>query len=637
MIERGYQITLNERVVDAVSSKRKVLMQLPTGGGKTVCFAKLTERFIRNTEKAVLILVHREELMKQAAKTINNMLAFKPSMITSKTSKFAISKVYIGMVESVIGRLDLFTNVGLVIIDECHIANFNKIHSIFLNELIIGVTATPISSSKKEPLNKYYNCIVAGPQISQLIAEGHLAKEIMRCPEDIVDATKFEIDKLKGDYNERQMAIEYKLPKFVMNVIRNYHKFCLGKKTIIFNVNIEHSKEVAEHFAAVGYNCRHIDSDSTKRPSARQGFASEREEILDWFKTTPDAILCNVMIATVGFDEPTVRNVILNFATLSITKFIQACGRGSRFIDQKWLIDKQIEYPYQETEKHYFNIIDMGANYVRFGEWSQDRDWEYIFENPEHAGNGIAPVKTCPECEGLVHAATRVCTLVDTKGNLCLHEFHKKPTALEQDLEEMILVTKGIDVDDLILKNGKKYPYYTFLELGDEVVKNMFKEHGRNCSQTVLQRSFNGYYDLCKDWYNKTLAGKDGYIDSIDDSGWHIRRALNNFNQLIEKYNQKYELEVEQFHNKKVCTDEETTRFKESVFNHSAFVAQPISFEENIEIRVGQTVEHKNLGYGVVEDILDTFTLPVAKIRFKEETKKVIVKYAKMRIVEQVN
>ena len=510
MQDRKYQVTHIEKIVEAVSTKRKVLAQLPTGGGKTVEFSLIAQRFCRSTGKSVLILVHRQELMKQAARTIKEVMGVDARLITSKTKKYHYARVYIGMVESTLSRLALMDNIGLVIIDECHIANFNKIHSIFLEELIIGFSATPVSSSKKQPLNKFYSCAITGPQIKTLIADGFLAQNITRCPKNIVDVTQFEIDKLKGDYKESSMMAEFKLPKHVNNVIHTYNKFCFQTKTVVFNVNIEHSIEVTQAFQACRINARHLDSNCSDE---------EREEILEWFKYTPDAVLCNVMIATVGFDEPSIRNVILNFSTLSLTKFIQCCGRGSRSL----------------PDKHYFNIIDMGGNCIKFGDWNDDRDWEYIFENPSIAGDGVAPVKNCPECEGLLHAAIMTCPLKNSDGELCLYEFEKRKTAEEQDMEEMILITKGIDIESLIQKNSNKYQYYTFFELAVDVIDKLFETYGYEFSQNTSQKHFDIYYKLCCDWWKKTMAGIDGNIPSIENSAWHIRTAKNNYNDLITK------------------------------------------------------------------------------------------------------
>ncbi|MEO6452581.1 MAG: DEAD/DEAH box helicase family protein [Ginsengibacter sp.] len=425
---RPYQVDFIDSIIKEVSTSKNVCAQLPTGGGKTICFSLIAQKYYRNQSKSVLVLVHREELMYQAARVIKDMLNIDAWFITSKTNRFYVSRVYIGMIESTIPRLNMIDNVGLVIIDECHIANFNKVHNIFPEKIIIGFSATPLSSSKLKPLNKYYQNIITGPQIKELITGEFLAQNITRCPKNIVDATKFKIDKLKGDYDETQMAAEYKRPKFIQNVVKNYFKFTLRKKTIVFNVNIEHSKLVNECFLDYGYNSRHLDSTSP-----------DRKEILQWFRETPDAVLNNVMIATVGFDEPTIQNVFLNFSTLSLAKFIQCCGRGSRAL----------------PNKNYFNIIDLGGNCMRFGDWNDDRDWKYLFNNPGKPGNGNAPIKICPQCEGLIPASVQVCTLTLTKaeGELCLYEFGNKKTLEEQELE-MVVITKGINVEELIDKNN---------------------------------------------------------------------------------------------------------------------------------------------------------------------------------------
>jgi len=315
---------------------------------------------------------------------------------------------------------------------------------------------------------------------------------------------------MKGDYKEGQMAIEYKKSKHITNVVKAYSKYCKGTKTIIFNVNIEHSQTVTECFNFCGYPCRQLDSNCSE---------DERREILKWFKETPDAIMCNVMIATVGFDEPTIRNVILNFSTVSVVKFIQCAGRGSRSL----------------PDKDWFNIIDMGGNCIRFGDWSDDRDWQYMFNHPPRPQEGIAPVKTCPDCEGLIHASLSVCPLKNEKGEFCLHEFIRKKTPEEQDLEEMVLITKGINVDDLIHKNNKKYEYYVFLEMGHDVVKNMYFQYEQP-TDAIKQKYFKIYYQLCIEWYAKTLANKNGNLKDITDSAWHIKRAKHNFYDLVNRY-----------------------------------------------------------------------------------------------------
>ncbi len=535
MQDRQYQESHIQRIVDAIEKYRAVIGQLPTGGGKTVEFSQIIKKYLRNHIDIelgpTLILVHREELLHQAAKAVREILGFEPCLITSSTDRFYVARVYIGMIDSTMSRLHMINHPSLIIIDECHLQNFTKVHRQFPQAKILGFSATPLSVSKKDPLKNYYDEIICGPSIKYLINEGFLAQNLTRAPGTSVDASSFDFDRLKGDYNERQMSDVYRMSSNVTNVIDQYFKFCKGKKTLIFNVTIEHSKEVNECFLECRFNSRHLDSSSSQRPSKDKRFKNEREEIFHWFKTTPNAILNSVMIPTMGFDEPTVESIILNYSTMSLVKFIQTCGRGSRVVDEYFIDKFQADYPYPLKLKNYFDIIDLGQNWKRFGDWNDERDWNYIFWNPDEPGQGIAPVKTCPSCEALVHAATRVCPY-------CQHEFARRKHE-QQDLEELILITKGVDLKSLIDNSPKKYKYYAFFELAIDIINNMFLIHGNSPSQSIVEKFFVQYYNLCIEWYNKTLAKDDNEIEDISDSGYHIKKARNNFNSLIQRKNKQ--------------------------------------------------------------------------------------------------
>lgn len=508
LVKRDYQERRINEVLDNIEDVKTIVSQLPTGGGKTVEFSQIALRYYFKHKRSVVIAVHRIELLNQAVKTITAS-GITPKVVTSKTRTFQYGCIYVCMVKSLTNRLHLIEDAGLVIIDECHVADFKQLHEIFDKAVIVGFTATPISATKKDPLKNYYSKIVVGPQINQLIADGHLAQNITRCPKEVIDYTQFEIDNRKGDFNERQMSDEYSKPRCVINTVYNYRKYCRPEKTIVFNVTKEHSKAVNDAFLDCGYNSRHLDSDASEE---------ERAEILKWFAENDDAILNNVMIATVGFDEPTIRNVILNFSTLSLVKFLQCCGRGGRRL----------------PDKDSFNIIDMGGNCIRFGDWNDDRDWESLFYDPPIPGNGVAPVKTCPNCECLVYASTMVCNNLTANGEVCGYEWERKEKALEKIMEEMVVITRHIDIPKLISKNKAKHDYYTFLDMGIEVVRSLYAAFPEP-SEGYIIKAFDKYYNMCIQWYRDTLAGKDGNILDISDSQWHITRAKNHFNNLIKK------------------------------------------------------------------------------------------------------
>jgi len=514
-----YQAKLVDNTIRQFKNHRKVLMQLPTGGGKTVIFSLIVGRYLKkNPDKSIMILVHREELLQQAKKTIESMYDYEVGLIVAGVRSVNQCPVYIGMVESVNTRAHLLDilNLGLVIIDEAHIGNFIKMHDIFTNELVLGVTATPKSQSKKTPMKNYYGTIVVGPQIKELIANKRLSQNITRCPKDIVEEATLEIDIKTGDFDQRQMGNMFKKPKYVSNTYLYYFQYCRGQKTIIFNVNVEHSKEVEYMFNGCGVIAKHIDGTTPK---------DERAAILKWFKETDNAVLCNVGIANIGFDEPTIQAVIVNLSTLSLEKWLQSVGRGARYIEDK---------------KEHFNVIDLGGNSVRFGDWSDDRDWEYLFWNPEKPGKpGLAPVKICPKCEGLVHAAVHYCPLPDPEsGEICNYEFAREKLTEAETLGEMVVMTKGIDVDAIMQEHISKRPYFVFYEMARIIIDQAIKQTGGVLTNEMIAALFDGYIEKVKEWHKKQFPKKrftdwhrtEGYkhfMDIVNLRLTHITKLLN--------------------------------------------------------------------------------------------------------------
>ena len=468
---------------------RKVVGQLATGGGKTITFCSISNRYIQKSGKRVLILVHRKELLEQTRRTAYNAFGLECQKIVAGMRHIPPADIYVGMIESAHRRVDKLKDIGLVIIDECHIASFNKIHDHFPEQLIIGFTATPMSASKKRPLKMFYEDIVCGVDIPDLIKNGSLCQNITWAPKETVD--RLELAMKGDDFDDAAMANAFSKPKYIHNTVGAYEKWANKKKTIVFNVNIFHSKEVTKAFVERGHNCRHLDGEMQK---------AERDEILKWFAVTPDAILCNVGIATTGFDEPTIEYVIVNKATMSMPLWLQMCGRGSRPLDWKKI----------------FGIIDMGGNAIAHGDWCQSRNWHELFHNPPKPGKSTtAPVKNCPQCDAIIPASSRTCPY-------CLYEYPAKDIAIEAELHEFIVVTKGIDVAELVRQNTHRKQYYPFYRIGSDLARDAKK------TIPVMQEEYfnfilQKYFELAKEW---THTQKKRFNE------WHRQRAQDH---LIEQ------------------------------------------------------------------------------------------------------
>lgn len=498
---------------------QRICRQLPTGGGKTVEFSGISYRYTNNNPNAgaVLILVHRRELLLQTRKTLYKGFGIIAQPIVAGMRHVPDARVYVGMIETVYRRIEkIAEKVSLVIIDECHYLHFNKIHKNFPHAKIIGYTATPITSDRKKPLKNYYQQIVCNIDIPDLIKVNKakpnrgLVQNVTFVPKEHVDRSDLAADGGGNDYDEGLMALQFSKPQYIQGVVDAYEnpKFgAKGSKAIVFNCNRAHSKLVMAEFKARGYDVRHLDSESDQEYG--KGY---RKATLEWFAKTPGAILCNVDILTAGFDEPSIETVIVNRATMSLSKWLQMCGRGSR----PHLFELMNVY------KTLFTIIDMGGNALVHGDWCDERNWRDIFFNPPKPADkkAVPPVKDCPSCEAIVAAQCRTCPH-------CGYEWPVKERAPEGPIGEFVAVTKGIDVKAVIERNRTRKDHAIFLGLGlmlaDNAV-NFIKEMTDEDAQFILEQ----YHIKAQEW--ASASGKQ-YND------WYKDRAKENLFKLLK---QKY-------------------------------------------------------------------------------------------------
>ena len=283
-----------------------LLYQLPTGGGKTVIFSEIGKKYIATWKKKVLILTHRIELSVQTSKQLS-AIGVANKIINSEVKELPDQDEYscfIAMVETLHNRLtddqDFIKNVGLVIVDEAHYNSFRKIFQYYEDCNILGVTATPLSSNKSLPLKDNYNRLLVGESISGLIEKSYLSNAETFSYDVNLHGLKIGTN---GDFTITSSDMLYSNYFMQEKLIFAYEEVALGKKTLIFNAGIETSIRVKESFEKLDYNIKHLDSTFSDK---------DRKDILKWFKETPNAILTSVGILTTGFDEPTVKTIIIN-------------------------------------------------------------------------------------------------------------------------------------------------------------------------------------------------------------------------------------------------------------------------------------------------------------------------------------
>ena len=371
--QKGAIDKIFERFEDRPSDYH-LLYQLPTGGGKTIIFSEIVRQYLKLKKKKVVVLTHRIELCNQTSKVLSDFGVLN-KVVNSKASLDDQEKYscFVAMVETLNNRLlddklDI-SDVGLVIIDEAHYNSFTKLLKFFSSSFILGVTATPLSSNINLPMTDNYDELIVGESISELIKNNFLARANLYTYN--VGLTSLIVG-ANGDYTVKSSEELYTNNDMLSKLLLAYEERCLNKKTLIFNNGINTSLIVYDTFKKAGFNVRHLDNTATKK---------QRSETLKWFKETPDAILTSVSILTTGFDEPTVKCIMINRATKSLTLYYQMIGRGSRLL----------------KDKNTFEVIDLGNNFYRFGEWGSDIDWHKIFRNPM---NYLDSIQSDEEIEG---------------------------------------------------------------------------------------------------------------------------------------------------------------------------------------------------------------------------------------------
>lgn len=348
-----------KRVQEAFRHHDSVMVQMPTGTGKTYLLAALVGLFLK---EEVWVVAHRRELVSQIKDTLEKFFSSLKSTSIKVISIQWLSRHYGEMEEK----------PGLIVIDEAHHAlaeTYAEVMNAYPKAKKLGLTATPYRLNGKG-FTDLFDTLLCSWSMERFIAEGRLSLyDYYSIKPD--SAAQLQIDSLQkrgadGDYQQKEL-------NEVMDVKPSLKRLCLtikeyvpGKKGIVYAISIQHAEHIAEFYRENGIKAVAI---SSKTPLA------ERQELIERFKassllsslnSTSDEIevLVSVDLFSEGFDCPDVEFIQLARPTLSLAKYMQMVGRGLRVAE----------------EKDYCVILDNVGLYKRFGLPSVDRDWQSMFE-----------------------------------------------------------------------------------------------------------------------------------------------------------------------------------------------------------------------------------------------------------------
>ena len=353
---RDYQIDICSRVSEAFEHHRSVMVQMPTGTGKTVVLAELVKRLkMKNEGLKILIVAHRRELVEQIKATIKRM-------------KMDSRNITVESIQTISRRIDALDFIpSLVVIDEAHHAlakTYKMMWDAWPDARFLGLTATPCRLNGKG-FTALFDVLVQSWDIPTFIKEKWLSTyDFVSIKSDGV--TQRLIDSLQkrgadGDYQNKEMDMLLNKRPSIERLYQSFEEYGKDRKGIVYAINISHAKKIMELYQEHGIKAVAIDS---KTPAA------QRQADIEAFKNGDIQVLVNVDIFSEGFDCPDVEFVQLARPTLSLAKYLQMVGRGLRVA----------------KGKKNCVIIDNVGLYRVFGLPSQVWNWNAMFEGKLKVG-----------------------------------------------------------------------------------------------------------------------------------------------------------------------------------------------------------------------------------------------------------
>lgn len=347
---RDYQIEMKTRLMEAWKAHRSVMVQMPTGTGKTHLLASVVSEFVSSAGSGVWLIAHRRELVAQMEETLA-----KYGIRREDTPVRVMSVQWLSRHWNEAGDAP-----GLIVIDEAHhalAASYTEMWKRYPAAKKLGVTATPCRLNRRG-FTELFEVLVTSWSIAEFIEKGVLSVfdyvSIRPGSEEQRLIDGLEKRGADGDYQVKEMDAVLNRRPGIERLYRSVRQFASGKKGMVYAISIEHARRIAEYYSRRGVNAVAVDS---KTP------AMERKRMVEEFRHGKIEVLVNVDVFSEGFDCPDVEFVQLARPTLSLAKYLQQVGRGLR----------------RSEGKEACMLIDNVGLYRIFGLPTQRWNWDAMF------------------------------------------------------------------------------------------------------------------------------------------------------------------------------------------------------------------------------------------------------------------
>lgn len=430
MILRPYQTEVIERARSAMKVHRRVLLQLPTGGGKTVISGTMMHGCVKAGWR-IWFLCHRQELIDQTAKTLRG-LGIEFGYVAAGYPKAKREQVLICAVGTVGRRLDDLPAPDIIFVDEAHhsvAGTWSAIISKFDKARIVGLTATPERLDGRG-LGDVFTALVPGPPVRDLMDDGWLAdyRAWSHAPPDLSHL------KMRGkDYDPEALSATMSNADLIGDVVEHYMEHAAGERGVAFCVDVNHSLRMRDAFRDAGVRCEQLDGSAPKEV---------RRRVTGEFKRGEVEVLTSVDLFGEGYDLPELAVAILARPSKSLSLILQQCGRTFRPV---WADGFDLDTrsgrldAIAHSTKPCAKLLDHAGNLRHpdlggHGLPDDHREWTLEGRKKSSRASGGSYARICPKCFGASPPRTEVCQYG------CGHVFVMTPRELEEaagDLKEI--------------------------------------------------------------------------------------------------------------------------------------------------------------------------------------------------------
>lgn len=387
--------------------KRRVLLQAPTGFGKTVVASTMAKTAVEKG-KRVWMLVHRRELVRQVSKAFTKC-DLQHGIVSAGYPSNRFHAAQVCSIPTLVNRLDMYQAPDVIIFDEAHhisAGSWAKIAQAFPEAVQIGLSATPIRLDGVG-LGKFFDELVEGPPVKWLIENGALAPYRLLAPASNLNLSN--VHKTAGDYNRRELDEAIASSTITGDAVEHYCKYAMGSKALMFHVSIERSREAVERFREAGIEAEHVDGETD---------SAVRDNAIDRFENGSLAVISNVGLFGEGTDIAGVQTLIDCAPSMSLGSVMQRWGRVLRPAPGKTALI--LDHAGNSGDKHGYPDTPR--------EWSLEGRAKRKKKDPDDV-----TLRRCPVCMATLMGYVSKC-------DACGHVFEREGREVEEVAGELVEV-----------------------------------------------------------------------------------------------------------------------------------------------------------------------------------------------------